>query len=321
PVELVVGVLPDAAGLEHDEVGLVGGAYRLHPLLREQPGEALRVVLVHLAPEGPDPEALPGHRIILRTARPTPALDGLGLASGAVTDGTGTGANLPDGVSMTALGVAWVRAGESERPDRLFDDPLAARFLAASGWEPRPLGELSGDETTTRAMLVLAQSVIVRTRFLDDVLADAWSGGCRQVVILGAGLDTRAFRLAWPAGSRCFELDLPVWIAAGLLIYFTEAENDRLLSEIGAISSPGDRLAVTFSRPDAGLPASRPPDPPAAAPAADSPAPPAGHGLLRDPAAILALWRWDGPADPAAWLAGHAWKADVYDREERARAY
>ena len=126
-----------------------------------------------------------------------------------MTDGTGTGANLPDGVSMTALGVAWVRAGESERPDRLFDDPLAARFLAASGWEPRPLGELSGDETTTRAMLVLAQSVIVRTRFLDDVLADAWSGGCRQVVILGAGLDTRAFRLAWPAGSRCFELDLP----------------------------------------------------------------------------------------------------------------
>ncbi|HKN39848.1 MAG TPA: SAM-dependent methyltransferase [Acidimicrobiia bacterium] len=285
-----------------------------------------------------------------------------------MTDGTGTGANLPDGVSMTALGVAWVRAGESERPDRLFDDPLAARFLAASGWEPRPLGELSGDETTTRAMLVLAQSVIVRTRFLDDVLADAWSGGCRQVVILGAGLDTRAFRLAWPAGSRCFELDLPavldfkeralagsgsgpacerilvpadllrdwttplltagfkpgeptVWIAEGLLIYFTEAENDRLLSEIGAISSPGDRLAVTFSRPDAGLPASRPPDPPAAAPAADSPAPPAGHGLLRDPAAILALWRWDGPADPAAWLAGHAWKADVYDREERARAY
>src|SRR2546428_9275137 len=110
---------------------------------------------------------------------------------------------------MPGLGGAWVRAGESERPDRLFDDPLAARFLAASGWEPRPLGELSGDETTTRAMLVLAQSVIVRTRFLDDVLADAWSGGCRQVVILGAGLDTRAFRLAWPAGSRCFDLDLP----------------------------------------------------------------------------------------------------------------
>ena len=62
PVEFVVGVLPDAARVEHDEVGLVGGGGRLHSLPREQPGEALRVVLVHLAPEGPDPEALRRHQ-------------------------------------------------------------------------------------------------------------------------------------------------------------------------------------------------------------------------------------------------------------------
>src|SRR5207302_7811291 len=62
-------------------------------------------------------------------------------------------------------------------------------------------------------LLVLAQSVIVRTRFLDDLLADAWLGGCRQVVILGAGLDTRAFRLSWPPESHCFELDLPPVLA------------------------------------------------------------------------------------------------------------
>ena len=68
PVEFVVGVLPDAAGVEHDEIGLVGGAGRLHALLREQPGQALRVVLVHLAPEGPDPEALASHLLILRTS-------------------------------------------------------------------------------------------------------------------------------------------------------------------------------------------------------------------------------------------------------------
>ena len=269
----------------------------------------------------------------------------------------GTGPNLPDGVSMTALGVAWVRAAESERPDRLFDDPLAARFVAASGWEPPDLTGAPADDTT-RAMLVLAQSVIVRTRFLDDLVADAWAGGCRQVVILGAGLDTRAFRLAWPPGSRCFELDLPpvldfkeraladsgarpacerilvpcdllqdwtapllaagfkpgeptVWIAEGLLIYFTEAENERFLAEIGALSAPGDRLAITFSRPDPGVPVS----------GAPSTAAPAGHELLRNPAAILALWRWDGPADPAAWLARHGWDAGVFDREERAKAY
>jgi len=263
--------------------------------------------------------------------------------------------SLPDGVSMTALGVAWVRALESGRPDRLFDDPLAARFVAASGWDPPDLSTGAGDETT-RTLLVLAQSVIVRTRFLDDLLADAWAGGSRQVVILGAGLDTRAFRLSWPPGSRCFELDLApvlafkagvldragaeaacdrvaiaadlladdwprrlldagfrpaepaVWIAEGLLIYFSQAENDRLLAQVGDLSGPGHRLAITSSRPDRPL---RPPSAPA----------PTGASLLHDPDAVIALWRWEGPADTAAWLAGHGWKAEVYDREERAVAY
>src|SRR5437764_6691619 len=141
---------------------------------------------------------------------------------------------------MTALGVAWVRAVESERPDRLFDDPLAARFLEASGWEPPELGGQSwAGDAKAQALLVLAQSVIVRTRFLDDLLAGAWAGGARQVVILGAGLDTRAFRLPWPAGSRCFELDLPP------VLDFKEA----VLAQAGAepvcerVTVPADLLA------------------------------------------------------------------------------
>ncbi|MDQ1518492.1 MAG: hypothetical protein QOE80_4322 [Actinomycetota bacterium] len=278
---------------------------------------------------------------------------------------------------MTALGVAWVRATESQRPDRLFDDPLAARFLAASGWKPPDLTGLPADDTT-RALLVLAQSVVVRTRFLDDLLADAWAGGCRQFVILGAGLDARAFRLPWPSGSRCFELDLPpvldfkehvlrgsegpgeagegggatpacdrivvpsdlladwpgplleagfhpdepaVWIAEGLLIYFSQAENDRLVAQVGALSTPGDRFAITFSRPGTApgtiAGADLTPDPGSVTRARAL----GGVGLLRDPGAVMALWRWAGPADPAAWLAGHGWDADVFDREERARAY
>jgi methyltransferase (TIGR00027 family) len=271
-------------------------------------------------------------------------------------DGNGESrSSLPDGVSMTALGVAWVRALESGRPDRLFDDPLAARFVAASGWDPPDLSSGADDETT-RTLLVLAQSVIVRTRFLDDLLADAWAGGCRRVVILGAGLDTRAFRLTWPPGSRCFEVDLApvlafkaevldragavaacdrvaiaadlladdwprrlldagfrpeepaVWIAEGLLIYFSQAQNDRLLAQVGDLSGPGHRLAITSSRPDRPL---RPTSTPGAA----------GAAALHDPDAVIALWRWEGPAEPAAWLAGHGWKAEVYDREERAVAY
>jgi methyltransferase (TIGR00027 family) len=259
---------------------------------------------------------------------------------------------------MTALGVAWVRALESERPNRLFDDPLAARFVEASGWNPPDLAadaEAAAGQTA-RTLLVLAQSVIIRTKFLDDLLASAWADGTRQVVILGAGLDTRAYRLPWPPGSRCFELDLPpvldfkadvlaragvvvacdriaipvdlladdwpgrlgesgfrpeepaVWIAEGLLIYFSHAENDGLLEQLGTLADPGHRLAITTSRPDRPLRPSITPDA-------------TGAGLLHDPDAVIALWRWDGPADPVGWLAGHGWKAEVYDREERAAAY
>ena len=255
-----------------------------------------------------------------------------------------------------------MRALESERPDRLFEDPLATRFIESSGWTPPDLvaadaaDAVATADERTRTLLVLNQSVIVRTKFLDDLLGVAGNDGVRQVVLLGAGLDTRAFRLPWPPGNRCFELDLApvldfkadvlaragatpacdrvpvpadllvddwprrlldagfrpdesaVWVAEGLLVYFSQAENDRLLGQIGALSGPGHRLAITTSRPDRPL---RP----------SSTAGATGASLLHDPDAVIALWRWDGPADPVVWLAGHGWKADVYDREERAVAY
>lgn len=55
----------------------------------------------------------------------------------------------------------------------------------------------------------LGRHVVIRTRFFDDYLLDAAAAGVRQVVLLAAGLDTRAFRLPWPGGVRVFELDLP----------------------------------------------------------------------------------------------------------------
>src|SRR5260370_37820022 len=50
---------------------------------------------------------------------------------------------------------------------------------------------------------------VIRTRFFDDYLSAATAARCRQVVLLAAGLDTRAFRLAWPKDTRVFEVDLP----------------------------------------------------------------------------------------------------------------
>jgi len=50
--------------------------------------------------------------------------------------------------------------------------------------------------------------VAIRTRFFDDALLTASNDGIRQVVILGAGLDARAFRMPWHADTRAFELDM-----------------------------------------------------------------------------------------------------------------
>lgn len=50
---------------------------------------------------------------------------------------------------------------------------------------------------------------VIRTRFFDDYLLAACAAGCRQVVLLAAGLDTRAYRLDWPPATHLFEVDLP----------------------------------------------------------------------------------------------------------------
>jgi len=65
----------------------------------------------------------------------------------------------------------------------------------------------------------------VRTRVLDDALLVAASDGIRQVVILAAGLDARAYRLAWPPELRLFEIDQPK------VLEF----KDAVLREAGAI--------------------------------------------------------------------------------------
>lgn len=109
------------------------------------------------------------------------------------------------GVGATALAVARVRAHESARHDGLFVDPYAAAF-AATASPPDRSGESPERAAVRRA---LAFQVVIRTRFFDDYLLDACANGCRQVVLLAAGLDTRAFRLDWPGDVRLFELDLP----------------------------------------------------------------------------------------------------------------
>ncbi len=117
------------------------------------------------------------------------------------------------GVGKTALGVAMVRARESRRDDRLFDDPYAQAFLdAAPGAfpeEPETQEQLAPLGPMASLGAVFYAHAVIRTRFFDDYLTAATAARCRQVVLLAAGLDTRAFRLAWPKDTRVFEVDLP----------------------------------------------------------------------------------------------------------------
>ncbi|MHA7661641.1 SAM-dependent methyltransferase [Mycolicibacterium sp. HS_4_1] len=109
-------------------------------------------------------------------------------------------------VANTGLLVAAIRADESRRPDSLFTDPFAERLAGETG--RRLLAEAvaeAGDRPT--------RQIVVRTRFWDEALLRA-TQSVRQVVILAAGMDARAFRLSWPASTTVYELDQPEVIAA-----------------------------------------------------------------------------------------------------------
>jgi methyltransferase (TIGR00027 family) len=128
--------------------------------------------------------------------------------------------DITSGVGLTALGAAACRAIESTRPDRLIDDGYAAAFIAAGSPVPLLSRWRLDVSSELEALLLNASHYIgLRTRFFDDFLVTTGSpaaggpagadGGPRQVVLLAAGLDTRAFRLAWPDGVRLFEVDQP----------------------------------------------------------------------------------------------------------------
>jgi methyltransferase (TIGR00027 family) len=113
------------------------------------------------------------------------------------------------GVSETALGAAEMRAEESLRPDRLFEDPYAAAFVAAAPPVFPDLPSIADDPSLAALKEEFVTGVAIRTRFYDDYLSAACAEGCRQVVLLAAGLETRAFRLSWPDDLRLYEVDLP----------------------------------------------------------------------------------------------------------------
>jgi methyltransferase (TIGR00027 family) len=109
--------------------------------------------------------------------------------------------------------VAAVRAATRRRADPIIDDPFAEPLVRAVGIEffsrvasgDLDLADVGGD----RQSAWMTDLFAVRTRFFDSHFTTAWQQGIRQAVIIGSGLDSRAYRMPWPSGSVVYELDLP----------------------------------------------------------------------------------------------------------------
>jgi methyltransferase (TIGR00027 family) len=117
-------------------------------------------------------------------------------------------------VGATAVMVALARAAETASADPLIRDQFAeplvttpelegVREQVAAWWAE----DDDPDSTVDSQQMIDYQAV--RTHFFDEYFTDAVAGGIRQVVILAAGLDSRAYRLDWPAGTVVYEIDLP----------------------------------------------------------------------------------------------------------------
>ena len=115
-------------------------------------------------------------------------------------------------VGSTALNVATARALEAQKSDPLAVDPFAELFCRAVGGTAADVLDGKAPEHRLRTPdwgehFVNFQGA--RTKYFDTYFRQAAEAGVRQVVILAAGLDSRAYRLSWPDQTTIFELDRP----------------------------------------------------------------------------------------------------------------
>ncbi|WP_055401825.1 MULTISPECIES: class I SAM-dependent methyltransferase [unclassified Mycobacterium] len=154
------------------------------------------------------------------------------------------------GVTATMVAAARAVATRAERP--LINDPFAEPLVRAVGVElltRLATGEVNPDELndvhdgstgSAGAMSRMADNMAVRTKFFDEFFLDAAGAGIKQAVILASGLDARAYRLTWPAGTVVYEVDQPQ------VIEF----KSRTLAELGAAPTADRRVVAVDLRDD-----------------------------------------------------------------------
>src|ERR1700754_1649959 len=121
---------------------------------------------------------------------------------------------ITESVGATALGVAAARAVETARYDALIRDEFAYLLVASAGPEWAQMASsdpewLADDEDFRRLHEMSRDYQAVRTHYFDEYFLAAMRDGIRQVVILAAGLDSRAYRLDWPTETAGYEIDQP----------------------------------------------------------------------------------------------------------------
>src|SRR4051794_19383775 len=134
-----------------------------------------------------------GNRLVF--AQPLVAAFEVGAAGGGMSP-----------VGLTAQWVAASRALETESANPLYTDPFARELAGLVGFAMNAAASAATGADATRP----SPHLTIRTKFLDDGILAAVTengGGLTQVVVLAAGMDARAFRLAWPPGSTLFEID------------------------------------------------------------------------------------------------------------------
>ena len=124
--------------------------------------------------------------------------------------------DLASSVGATATAVAASRAMASQNPNALLDDPWADPLVRAVGIDTFVKlidGEIGQTDDPLLNRRAMNEQIAVRTRFFDDFFVQSTGSGIRQAVILASGLDTRAYRLPWPAETVVYEIDQPQVIA------------------------------------------------------------------------------------------------------------
>lgn len=151
---------------------------------------------------------------------------------------------MPRGPSLTAEAVCFFRAIETARPEaeRLLDDPYAERLLprAWRPWVRSPVVQLGLRGRLPMGPGALQAFVAARHRWIDDALERFLTAGGEQVVILGAGYDSRSLRFKEALGGRpCVEVDFPA----------TQDKKRRLLAErVPEAMSAATYLPIDFER-------------------------------------------------------------------------